>query len=212
MANYVCIRVIARPVKGAEEDYKRLCEDLVEDPDGFIESIEADPRQLWLDLDNWEIIPLEKDERFGRDEQVCFQMIARWNYPRDVFEEGFCGNYVVDYDLVFADEFETYDDIDYSSDDSDSILGEVGCIGVYKMRRFREDSCEYYDYNCRYFFPQSEEEKHLMYLYAWAESFFCQDTMDIQALYHTNPEDPDDEFFDLRDEMDLQEFFDSYKI
>lgn len=211
MANYVCIRVIAKPVKGAEEDYKRLCEDLVEDPDGFIESIGADPTQLCLDLDNWEIIPLEKDEKIGRDEQVWFQMIARWNYPRDVIEEGF-DNYVADYDVVFADEFETYD-IDYSSDDLDSILGEVGCIGVYKTRRIpNEDPDNGYDWNMRYFFPQSEEEKHLMYLYAWAESYFCCDTMDRQALYHTDPEDPDNDFYDLREEMDLEKFFDSYKL
>lgn len=202
MANYVCIRVIARPVKGAEEDFERLCECL-EDPEGFIESIDGDTSELWLDTDNFE-------PAYG-DDSAEFQMIAKWNYPRYIFEEGFCCSYVVDYDVVFADEFETYD-LDYSSDDPDSLVDEVGCIGVYKLRRIPcEDPDNGYDYNCKYFFPQSEDEKHLMYLYAWAESEFS-DAMDRQELYHTDPEDPDNEFFDLRDEMDLQEFFDNYKI
>ena len=210
MANYVCIRVIARPVKGAEEDFRRLCEDLdglCENPDDYeelVESIGGDASQLWFDIDNYE--PAYSDD------VAYFQLIARWNFPRFVFEEGFCDNYVVDYDVVFADEFETYD-LDYSSNDADDLLEKVGCIGVFKMRRTPcEDPDDGFDIdNCKYFFPQSDEEKHLMYLYAWAESFFSE-LMDRQKLYHTNPEDPDDEFFDLRDEMDLQEFFDSYKI
>jgi len=44
-----------------------------------------------------------------------------------------------------------------------------------------------------------------MYLYAWAESYFS-DVMDRQKLYHTDPEDPESLFYDLRDEMDLNDF------
>ena len=105
MANYACIRVVTRPVKGKEEDYERLCE-VVQDSDEFIESIEGDSDKVWLDIDYFEP---SYDEN-----ELWFQLIAKWNYPRYELEEGMSDNYTVDYDIVFADEFETYE-IDYSS-------------------------------------------------------------------------------------------------
>lgn len=201
MANYMCIRVVARPVKGAEEDFKRLCA-TVEDPDEFIESIESDAERLWVDIDY---------EPNYDDKSANFELIAKYNYPRYELEDGFGDNYVVDYDIVFADESEDYN-IDYRSNDPDVILQEIGCIGVYKKRRIANENPEGgYDYKEKYFFPQNDEEKHLMYWYSWPESYIG-DSVDRQKLYHTNPDDPDDEFYDNREEMDLKAFFNKYEI
>ncbi len=201
MANYVCIRVVARPVKGAEDDFERLCA-AIEDSDEFIESIEGDTDKLWVDGDY---------EPNYNNEAAWFELIAKYNYPRYELEEGLSDNYVVDYDIVFADESEECD-IDYSSEDPDVLLPEKGCIGVYKKRRIAsEDPEDGFDYEEKYFFPQNDEEKHLMYIYAWAESYFSE-IVDRQKLYHTNPDDPDDELYDLRDEMDLNDFLTKFII
>ncbi len=201
MANYVCIRVIAKPVEGAEEYYRKLCT-AIEDPDEFIEAIEGDTDRLWLDYDY---------EPVYDSDSAYFQLIAKYNYPRYELEEGFSENYIVDYDIVFADEFEDYD-IDYKSNNLDDILQETGCIGVYRKKIIH---CEYpndgFDYEEKYFFPQNDDEKHLMYIYAWADSYFSE-VVDRKKLYHTNPDDPEDECYDLRDEMNLEDFIARFTI
>lgn len=202
MANYVCIRVVARPFIDKNEEYAKLCK-VIQDSDEFIESIGGNPTHVWLDIDNF--------EPDYNDEELWFQLIAKYNYPRHELEEGLSNNYVVDYDIVFADEYETYE-IDYLSNNPDILLSEVGCIGVYKKRRLSHaEPNDGFDCVEKYFFPQSEEEKHLMYLYAWAESYFS-DVMDRQKLYHTDPENPENLFYDLRDEMDLKEFLGKYVL